>query len=149
MAKRKPQHLLDLPCEFGGVSIGDKTARVGITVGRGDLDVEVADRHLVERRLTGTLLALPDGSQPDQGTLPGVSDGRVQIDGTFDVKGVRLGGRTFTFGATFNLKGLDVEALSHFAKRAGKLLVVGSEEIPEDEELADLSGGNGTLDDEE
>ncbi len=143
MAKRKtsePPAMLELPVEFGGISIGEKTARVGVSIDRANLTVTQADKNLCERRLTGRILARPADELPDQGRLPGMEHDTV-INGVFDVKGISLSGRKISLGLTFALKGLDVSVLAHFAKRAGLLRVEAIEALPE-------ADSNGTGDDD-
>lgn len=121
--------LLDVPCEFGGVSIGKETARVSIKVQRAELNIEEADEALCGKRITGRIVAKPRNELQGQGHLMDVDE---EITGTFDVK--RLGFNTdeLSFGATFVLSSIDVSHLAKFAKRIGRLVATDSAEIPED-----------------
>ncbi len=136
MAKKKGPAafdcLLDLPVQFGNVNCGDKTARIGITLDRGgdQLTIAQADKQLVERRLTVRMVARPPGDNHDQDRLPGMDDDE-KLDAVVDVKGFSVSKDTISFGLTFAIASVDVGALAHFAKRAGKLVVTCAEDIPE------------------
>jgi hypothetical protein len=130
MAKKK-ELLLDIPVAFGNVSIGDLTARLGVTIDRGSLTVSKADKDLCCRRLTGKIIARPNGVKGDQDPLPGVGDD-FELKGIFDVKGFSTTGKKIGVGLTFSLDGIDVSNLAHFAKREGMLQVDGIEDLPED-----------------
>ncbi len=138
MAKKKTS-LLELPVAFGGVSVGDKTARIGCAVDRGEaLGIAEADRHLCEQRLTVRMLARPAGDNHDQDRLPGMDDDE-KLDAVVDVKGFSVSKDSISFGLTFAIASVDVGALAHFAKRAGKLVVTCAEDIPEKEGSGDDS----------
>lgn len=133
MAKQRspePAELYDLPVAFGGVSIGDATARIGVTIDRQELKLSEADKHLCEKRLTGRIITRP--GNPEQGSLPGV-DLETSLRGTFDVKGLRVSADEIAIGLTFQLRNIDVSALAHFAKRGGRLLIDAVSDIPEPE----------------
>ena len=75
---------LNLLVEFGGVSIGDGTGRLGVKVSRQQLTLAKADRTLCGRRLTGRVVLTPGGEDPDQQHL--FEGTKRQINATFDVK---------------------------------------------------------------
>jgi len=131
MAKKKPvpANVLELPVEYGQVSIGDKTTRIGVNVDRSELKVSDADKQLCEKRLTGRIITRPPGN-PEQGTLPGV-DLETHLAGVFDVKGFSVTSDKISFGLTFALASIDVSVLAHFAKRSGRLIVEAVEALPE------------------
>ncbi len=132
MAKKKTEsaNLLDLTVAFGNISVGDKTARVGVEIDRGDLSVSAADKNLCEKRLTGTIIAKPPGVKGDQGAFPGMEDD-TEMTGIFDVKGVAFSSDQIRIGLTFALASIHVETLAKFAKRAGRLVVQAVDDIPE------------------
>ncbi len=125
MAKKKA--LLELPVNFGQVSIGDKTARIGATCQRTELTLRVADETLCEARLDGCIVAKPPDENADQGTFPGMED--ETLKGTFDVKGFSVTSEQISLGLTFAIKSVDVSLLAHFAKRSGKMIVWGREDL--------------------
>lgn len=124
---------LDLDCEFGGLSIGDGTARLGFTVARERLELEEADHYLCGKRLAGavTLQAREDEAQE---RLPGMEDAEPPtVEAVFDVKQVGVKPKAFSAGLTFSTESVDVAELAQFAKRSGRLLVetVGPIDDPE------------------
>jgi hypothetical protein len=127
--KGKGTALLDVPCEFKNVNIGDKTARIGVAVDRGELSVTDADKKLCEQRLSGRIVAKPPGSHGDQGALDGMEDDQI-IDAVFDCKGYGVSSDSISFGLTFMLASVDIATLSHFAKRGGRLIVNEAEDLP-------------------
>lgn len=120
---------LELPVVYGVVSFGDKTARIGLTVHRGNLTVTQADKLLVGRRLTCTILARSTG-HAGQESLPGFEEADPVISGIADVKGIGVGPKNISFGLTFALDGLDNATLSHFSKREGVFTVTEIADIP-------------------
>lgn len=133
MAKKKnADSVLELEVAFGNVSIGDKTARVGISTERSQISISQADKNLCGRRLTGTILVHAN-ENPDQTTMDGFADD-IALPGIFDVKQIGITPKAVGFGLTFALAGLDVSQLAHFAKRNGKLIVNNVEDIPENEQ---------------
>lgn len=136
MAKRKEKEL-DLPCSFGGVSIGDKTARIGVSIDRSSMELEQADSTLCARRLTATLVSKPAGENPDQLTLDGVDADPTLEKVSVDVKGFGVSTDHLTFGITFNRKDLDLETLANFAKRSGRVTIHNVAAIPESEANGD------------
>lgn len=136
MAKKKDEEaLLELPVTFGGLSIGETTCRLGMSISRANFTVSKADKHLVSKRLSVALLARTKGANSDQESLPGMDNDTV-IEAVGDCKGFSAGGNSISFGLTFMLSSVDVEKLSHFPKRDGRCTVKGVEDIEpaEDEE---------------
>lgn len=135
MAKKTETVVLDLPVAFSNVTIGDETARVGITIDRKDLPLGKADQNLCGRRLTGRIIARLGGSSAgpagsDQQSLPGADDDPV-VEGTFDVKSFNVKKKVITAGLTFSLDNLDVAELGRFAKRNGKFTVTAVDSLPD------------------
>ncbi len=127
----KKNPTLDLAVSFGSVSFA-KSARVGISMLREDLVLSKADNVLCGRRLTGRLVAVPRGENPDQGHLDGMDGEKFELKGIFDVKRIGITPDELSFGLTFNLEGLDRETISNFAGRSGRLIIEDSEELPAD-----------------
>jgi hypothetical protein len=123
---------LSVPVEFGGVSIGDGTARLGLKIDRTNLNIDAADEALCGRRLKGRVVILKDGENVNQTTfLDGV---RHEVSSIFDVKRFGVAPRNITCGLTFSLADIDVEALSHFAKQKGRFIVDEVSAIPDEDE---------------
>lgn len=131
MARKKAESngTLKLPVAFGGVSVGDKTARLGVTVIRSQLSVAQASKYLCDRRLTGRIVARPAGALAEQGSLPGMEGVDSEISGVFDVKGFTTSGRKISAGLTFAVSEIDVGLLAKFAKREGVLHIEGVEDL--------------------
>ena len=140
MAKKKEETLevmLDLPVSFGTVSSGKKTSRVGVTVDRSNLKINVADKHFCDRRLTLTIFANAAGDQQGQGRFD-TMDESIELVGVADVKGYGVHSKTITFGLTFN--GVELRktcakagiTFADFAGREGRLMIASMEDIPDD-----------------
>lgn len=144
MVAKKHEAVMELPVSFGNVNVGDKTARLGISIDREHMkNLKDADRSLCGRRLTGSITVAPAGDQEGQGTLPGMEDlGKIKLDGIFDCKSLNVSPKAIGTGLTFNLKGLDISTLTHFAKRQGLLTVLTVEDLPEDEPSDDDDEGD-------
>ena len=131
---RRPRgkSVLDVPVNFGDVSIGDGTARIGVRIDRSLLNIDAADELLCGRRLSGRLLVLPPGDASNQTYIDPVVGGDLkhELESTFDVKRFSASPKNITAGLTFSLQEVEVSELSHFAKRGGRLVVAGIEEIP-------------------
>ncbi len=129
---------ITLPVEFGGVSIGKTTARLGLHVDRSALDLAAADTIFCGKRLTGRLILGNNGDAPGQGHL--INDLDEVLDGVFDCKRIGANCTEITTGLTFALASIDIATLAKFSKGSGRLVVDEVEELPEDgdgEELPD------------
>ena len=60
---------LDVGCEFGGVSIGDETARIGLTIDRNKVPLEKADQFFSGARLEGEIVLGTSEDVPGQRRL--------------------------------------------------------------------------------
>lgn len=124
--------VLDVAVNFGDVSIGDGTARIGVPIDRSLLNIDAADELLCGRRLDGRLLVIPPGDASNQTYIDPELSGelRHELTSTFDVKRFSVSPKNIAAGLTFSLQEVEVSELSHFAKRGGRLVVAGIEEIP-------------------
>jgi len=138
VAKKASDNVLELPVVFSNVNIGDKTCRLGISISRGNITPTQADKRLCGKRLTGTIFAAPDGVSTTNGqqALPG-ADGDLEMAGIFDVKGFTVSTKSIGAGLTFALASIDIETLAHFAKREGRIVITGVQELEADEEDED------------
>lgn len=145
MAKKKEAaeaFVLDAAVEFGDVSIGDGTCRLGFVADRKAITLQQADRNLCGRRLVGKIVARATGTADQEG-LPGLEDQDTTITGVFDVKRIGVTPKTVSAGLTFALASVDAESLTHFAKRSGRLRVSSTEDIPKDAApVAAIEGGD-------
>lgn len=138
-AKKGVDYELDLSVAFKGLSIGLETARLGVTITRSQLPLMLADEKLNGRRLVATIESYPSGEQPGQKHLL-ESPELAKIGTAFDVKGLNVKHDTIGFGLTCNLKEVDVSQLSLFAQRTGRLCIVETAPIPEEEKSKDEHG---------
>lgn len=138
---------LEVDVQFGGVSIGDETARVGVKIDRGVMTLEQADECLCGKRLTGRIEVCAPGEQQGQQSLPGMKNERPHLEGTFDVKRFGVGLKEISAGLTFGLGPIDVSELAKFAKKNGRLIVTDAQFLPEDGD--DEEGEGPTFDDHE
>jgi len=124
--------LLDVPCEFGGVSIGECTARLGVRISREQISLEEADDCLCGRRLECRVVLGHPEDAPGQQTL--IEDADLCVAGSADVKRFGCSPDWITGGLTFSLQEIDVAELARFSKGRGRLAVCDIAEIPEDGE---------------
>lgn len=130
MSKVAEQALsLDIPVQYSNVSIGEGTARVGVSIDRSRLNVRDADKKLCGRRLTGTLIAGGANDAPGQQRIPGTN---TELTGVFDCKSIGMNRKKITAGLTFSLDGIELADLAGLAKRAGRLEIQQIEELPAD-----------------
>jgi hypothetical protein len=130
MAKAKDS-LLDIPVQFGKVSIGANTASIPLKCDRASLSVSKADKHMCGHRLSGVILA--SDSQPDQGHFPGMDGATGELEAVFDVKGFAVKPKHLSFGLSLSIKDVDMSGLAHFANRQGRFIIYSAEAIPDDE----------------
>jgi hypothetical protein len=139
MAKKieAPSAILDIPVAFGNVNVGDTTARLGCSSGRGTggLTITQADRNLCGKRLKAKILARTSGGS-DQGSLPG-AEADPEIEAVFDVKSFNVSGKHIGFGLTVQINSINISTLTHFAKREGRLAISEIADIPEDQKGGD------------
>lgn len=149
MAKRKNQQAweLNIGVDFGGVSFGDKTARLGVTIDREKIPLDRADELFCDRRLTGTVILGHTEDDPTQRDL--IEDAAHKVAGTFDVKGFSCKPSTLSIGLTFGRLEVDPGELSLFAKKSGRLIVTASAEIPDERQPPSGPEAQQTFGDEE
>lgn len=128
--KLKVKALLDLPVDFGTVSIGTNKASFQVTIDREAIAEMDAIRHLCHRRLTGWIVLELKG-HPDQGTLPGMDIEPKRISGVFDTNSVKFTPAAVACGLNMAIKEIDVGDLAGFANRRGRLVIAQSAEREE------------------
>jgi hypothetical protein len=132
MAKAKKNgqtSCLDIPVEFGGVSIGDGTARIGIAIDRGVLNINAADESFCGKRLTGRVVLGHSDESPGQSRF---FDDDHQVEGVFDVKRIGVNLKQISTGLTFSVASVDVSELAKLSKGSGRLIVESIEQLPDD-----------------
>lgn len=130
MVRKKQEVILDVPVEFGGVSIGEATCRLGVRVNRSSLNINAADECFCGHRLSGRVILGIRDESPEQGKL--IDDVDFEVQGTFDVKRIGVSVDQITTGLTFSLADIDVAELAKFSKGTGRLIVNGVQELPKD-----------------
>lgn len=137
--------VLAVPVEFGGVSIGDQVARIGVKVSRERLNINAADDALCGKRLTGRIVR--GDFNPAQKTL--FDDVKYEVAGAFDVKRFGVNTKEISFGLSFSVESIDIGELSHLAKQTGGLVVDAIEAIPEEAASDSEEEGEGGEEDED
>lgn len=113
--------VLNIECQFQGVSIGDETARLGLKISRDHITLEECDMFFDGHRLAGSIQLSPRDDHPK---LAGMDDsGPLSVETVFDCKRFSCSAKDISCGFTFALDSVDVRELSQFAKRGGWLAV--------------------------
>lgn len=135
--------VLDIQVEFGGVSIGDATARLGVKIDRSVCSILTADEVFCGHRLSGRVVLGGGSDQPGQQHL--VDDLEEMVAGVFDVKRFGANAKQISTGLTFSLADVDITSLAKFSKGAGRLVINEVGELPYDaeEEDDDEAGASG------
>lgn len=135
MSKKKTNDALDMLVDFGGVSIGETTARLGVRITRQQLTITTADATFTGKRLSVVVqLGNPD---PDQKKL---FDVVTEVAGSVDVKRLGVNVDEYATGLTFNLADVDVATLAKFSKGKGRLRVLEVADLPDEGEGDDEAG---------
>lgn len=137
-AKKINKAVLKLPVKFKNLSVGDTTTSIGVTVARshGKLNLVAAEEAFCGKRLKVCLL-VGAGSDPDQGVL--WDDAQFRIDAIADAKKVSITPKLIGTSLQFQLSGVNIEELTHFANQEGVLLVVKVVDIPAEDQASDAA----------
>lgn len=111
---------LDIPVQFGGVSLGDETANITLVIDRTKLNLKRAEHFFCGSRLEVTLAADPnaDKDSEDQNKF---WDDVDTINAVVDSKSLRITPKRFGVGLTFQLTEIDVAEIAHLAKHVGRI----------------------------
>jgi hypothetical protein len=124
--------VLDVPVQFGGVSIGESTARLGVKINRDVLNIVAADEVFCGHRLSGRVLL---GQHDDAaGQMKLIEDVDVAVNATFDCKRLGVSAMEYGIGLTFSLSDIDISELARFSKGSGRLTVDTVAELPDDDD---------------
>lgn len=128
----------ELEIEWGGLSIGDSTARLGLKIERNRINLDEADELFCGTRCAVQIEnVLPD---PKQAQLPGMEGHQiVLVEALVDIKSFNVTPKLLSTGLTFNLETVHPELLAKFPKRRGRLFI---------KHQADLADEAGDEDDE-
>jgi len=124
------KQLANLGVKFGKVSFGGEVASVGVSIARDAILPEAAIELFVARRLKCRIVAT-GGGDADQKPLPGMDDVKPDMTLVFECKGI--GVKRKAYSVTLNVMAVDLDdgEFSHFANKAGKLIVTKIDELPE------------------
>lgn len=128
---KNSKHALDIPVQFGGVSLGDATARLGLKIDRSVCNITTADDTFCGHRLSGRVILGGSDDTAGQGRL--VDDLDHHVDAVFDVKRFGANAKEISTSLTFSLKDVDLLELSKLSKGSGRLIIDNVAELPEDE----------------
>lgn len=123
--------------EFGNVSVGDSTARLGVKIPREAIPLQEADRIFCGKRLWGTV-SLGEPGDADQSRLPTMEDNvPLSIEDAFDTKQLSVKPNEYSVGLTFNIKSIDIAELCQFAKKSGSVSIVSVKELDHEDSVDD------------
>jgi hypothetical protein len=130
--KTVSNEVIEIPCEFGQVSIGDGTCRIGVSVNRERMNLKQADHFFAGSRLMIDVVVDPNSEKDTAGqqVMEGVEGKHTKS--TVDVKGFRVTTTHITTGLTFKREEIDLVDLADFANCNGKLKCqrIGDAETP-------------------
>lgn len=119
----------DIGCEFGGVTYGKNTVRVGVKIERGDVPMSRWEERLCDKRIECRLVLGHKDEAAGQAGL--VDDDGVEVAGVVDIKTISLSGGVVSFGATFQKDDADEQDATRLACRPGRFIATKVGSIPE------------------
>lgn len=128
--KESSDQVVKYRVQFGGVSIGDETCRLGVQIGRDAIKIGKADELFCGRRIQCTVVAHRAEFDADQAAFDGFDDTEM-ITAVCDVKRYSVGTKNIGIGLTFALAEISIEHLANFAKRSGTLTIDGVRSLDE------------------
>jgi hypothetical protein len=128
--KSTTSEVLNIPVDFGGVSIGNQTCRLGLKISRSVIAIDKADEAFCGHRLQGYVVL--SGKDDGSGQQTVVNDLHHTVRGAFDVKRIGVDSENISTGLTFSLRDVDVSELAKFSKGSGRLVIQEIHEIPAD-----------------
>ena len=131
---------LDVSVAFGTLSVGEDTARLGVHIPRGKMNIKQAEHYLCGSRLQLSMKIDPaaDNDTPGQTTFDGIDGEALEL--VVDCKRYGAGTKAFTAGLTFQLSEIDIRELAKFAGHPGRIVASRIGEAGEDD---DGAAGNG------
>jgi hypothetical protein len=106
--------------EFGNVSNGDETARVGIKIDRDEIELDDCETYFCGRRVEAELYARITSQQSLEG-MESDQPTEVMIRAQFDINGYRVSPKAVTAGLTVPLNVVDRSMFGWLARRNGTL----------------------------
>jgi hypothetical protein len=117
-------------CQFGGVSIGDGTGRVGVQIQKDCINIGTAEKLFCGRRVHCRIVARPVDIDPDQQHFDDM-DPSTTLEAVVDVKQFSSNPHRISLGLTLSLQEIDVSDLSKFAKKSGQITVLDTQSLDE------------------
>ena len=135
MVEQNP--ILEVNVQFGGVSFGDQTARLGISFDEDLFSSKSAEEFLVGSRLK--IVAVPGSQDSTSFRQKELVESGKRLESEVDCKGYSRGMHGFKAGLTFNVSSVDESILVHLRKKAGRLSMerIGSCGHDDDEDSID------------
>lgn len=122
--------LFECPVKFGRVGLGTRTGSVGFSVAREYCSLARADELFVDRRLNAKVIL---GRSGDANGQKAFIESDVVINGTFDVKGFRVGATSLSgLALVFMLKEIELDDISKLSGGSGRIQITAAAEIPAD-----------------
>jgi hypothetical protein len=110
----------EIEVDFGNVSIGQETARIGVEIDRSKMSLGDADKFLSGSRLKVHLLATPKGELKGQKHFDDMTE---TIEGEVDCKSFSVSADKFRTGFKFAAAALNLLTFVGFCKRPGKAFI--------------------------
>lgn len=114
-------------CEFKGVSLGDSTARVGVSIDRESMSYDTADELLCGRQVKVEIVNKHHEGKALAG-MEGASG--VTILAIASIKSFAVKPKEFSFGLTFDIDAIDPKELSMFPQRSGEIRLKHEGDLP-------------------
>jgi len=124
-------NVIDLPVRFGGVTF-DSKASVQIVINKTQMKPNQVEKTFCGRRLDIKAKAAKNGEADGQTHFEGM-DASAEVDGSADAHTYNSTSEAWKTRLYFNLNDIDLELFFALRKKAGRLLIRGVAEIPEDE----------------
>lgn len=129
--------VIKTPVEFGGVSFGKQTARIGVKILRDKFGIADAETFLCGSRLKVKIAANPRDELPGQNHL---FDASETLEAEVDCKHYSAKPDDFSAAFTFNKSSVSAEALTKIGNRPGVILM---------ERVGNAESGGGDDDDDD
>lgn len=131
-------NVMETNVQFGGLSFGDQTARLGLSFERSDFNSKAAEHFCVGARLK--IVAIAGSRDATSFRQKELLDGGKRVEAEVDCKQYTGATSAFKTGLTFNVSAVDQSALLALRKKAGRILLerigsCGNEDDEDDDEL--------------
>lgn len=114
--------VINVPCKFSAQSNAGDSGTIGVKIDRSHLGPMAAAECFCGNQLTGRICVQPLGDDPQQQYFDD-SDIQHEVAGVFTVGGYRVDSKNISISLKYTVASVDIEQLSHFPKKTGRLLV--------------------------